>query len=336
MPIDLGDGVGLLPDDEPPQQLVPDDPPWFKTTLAWHYRERPDLRRVILWSAAIQYVFESQPRWHWVPGYRFVAYGFAHRAVEANAFAVLIYADSTFLRPTEFRATTIEVTLEAPTGIIDEITVGDLQVPVIVRRPLFMPHASPLEHPHGGIAACWAGPVCDPRPRPTEVPPPGAVTGFLTAAHALRGPEGSPVTIGDDVSTTTGIGKVLAIGPPGIDAALVQPPPAAAIDPGPWVHPRRVFAQGEEVEVVCASRPFRAIISAVQDTRGMLSSNIPCNFFLNAGGLPGDSGALVRTVADNEWIGLYRGGLALPYSKVEGVCAHLAQAADAMKLLLYS
>src|SRR5262249_15776433 len=128
------------------------------------------------------------------------AFGFGDPEFEYDLFAALVYAN-------------------AIPGARDEIcTLHDphypsIHVPIIIRRAFEMYHVPPT-HPSSGRSACWA--------QSTRLTPPRNY-GLRTAKHVLAG-----LQIHSTLSTTSGNGTVLDLGPDGIDAALFEPPGLSA------------------------------------------------------------------------------------------------------------
>jgi hypothetical protein len=307
-----------------PDLLPKDDPSWLREAdpaFDALYRESAEtaeseeLRRTLIWAAAAQMAFESHRRWTEFPGFHSAAYGFADPETELDAFAVLVY-----VRPGTLRG--------ALPPDPRPVRVGDEYFPVVVREAYVRDHA-PAENPHGASAACWAqlnGGA------PTSS---GADIGFLTAPHALQppyAPVASTVTTDQGWTGAPGAGEVLALGPPGIEAAVVAPgltspgpgaPLAATRFPAPWA----------DVTLTGHVSSFATKITAVSDTRGTLNPLVPATVFTARAGRPGDSGGLLRTAS--EGVGIYRGDLTTVTGNVEGRAQHLAQAAEALDLTLY-
>lgn len=274
-----------------------------------------DLVRTLMWAAALQRTFEYERLWTKIAGFRFVAYGFADPVIEANAFGVIAYV--------------AREDLAYPLADGRAVRVDDHDFPIVVRQAEFRDHAAPDENPRGASSACWARLNAGP---PTAS---GVDTGFLTAPHALN-PQPAKVGMLVDTnrgwSTSSGQGEVLAIGPVGIEAAVVAPgltapnlglQLTATHHPAPWT----------DVDLIGYVTNVSTKITSVTDTRGTLNPLVPATIFTADAGTNGDSGGIVRT--SSEGVGIYRGDLVTGTGVIEGRAQHLAQAAMALDLTLY-
>jgi hypothetical protein len=269
-------------------------------------------QRAILWSIALQNAFEEQGIARSIPGLEMVTYGFADTEFEEDAFAALAYtAPST---------PELDETVSLEGQFAARVKVSNLVFPVFVRPSLWEFHIPEL-HPASGTATCWAK---------SMKPSLQKKVGLLTAKHVV-----GPRILGNPISLTKGIGKLIDVAPEGIDAALIQVPKGSVPH---RMHPfsaQTFIPQFMDVQVYGRqSGVFQTKVIEVTPSRGTLAYTIPLRVFLNNPGQPGDSGSLVLN-ADAEGVGIYMGSVAnLASQRLEGFCQHLKQAAECMSLEL--
>jgi hypothetical protein len=113
-------------------------------------------------------------------------------------------------------------------------------------------------------------------------------------------------------------GKVLDLGPDGIDAGLIntsEPPGNAPLSMMQYIAPgTKVTFEG------AASRAHSTLVTQITDTRLVVSSLLPARAILAEPGLGGDSGALVWDSNNNTLgVGFYIGELRDPAGRFEGI-----------------
>jgi len=301
MDITKSSGPDLLPRADPSPNLIEADPAILQALDTLDSLPRHILR----WVIALATAFYRRQMWRYVRGYRFAAYGFADPEFESDDFCVLLYA---FPIP----------------GFQDEVMwleVGDDKFPVYVRRSVEIYHASLPVHPSLGTAACWA--------QSSKISAPGNL-GFVTAKHVLGGAQpGSPA------QTTRGQGTVLDIGPDGIDAALVEPPPSVSPVLGSRLTVVPIVAPWTDVSFDGSqSGRIQTKVTSVTDTRGSLNPHVPARVFLAHHGKNGDSGALVLD-SGGQGVGIYTAMIVDAAGRAEGCSQLLAQVEYVMQLTLY-
>jgi hypothetical protein len=267
--------------------------------------QTPELLRVADWTAALMLSFDERRGAIEMLDREVASFGVGRVTQDADpVFGVFIYAEGG-----------VHVPEYGP------LEVGGHTFPVVVRRGQWRQDSASTVHPVNGTAACWA----------SSASLPG--DGFLTAAHLLPS-----AAIGDTLQTRAGLGRVIDIAPPGIDAMLVEPPGGAPtnitsrprINPQPLVAPF-IPAQFCGVSSGCVS----TTVTNVTNMFGTLSPHIPGRVFLAHAGQGGDSGALIRGGSPVTGIGLYAGRFLDAAGVQHGYGMHLAQVAYCMSLDLY-
>src|SRR5262245_53923383 len=196
----IGSGPALLPDvssgmffDSMTQER------WWDPQLSSLFEENPELRKTMYWAAAVFQTLAKHNIPKAIPGLLQLMVGFLDPAREADAFGVIALSQGV--------GTDDSVRLE-------DIRVAGIQCPIFIRPVEFLEHGWPMNHLLQGTAACWAMSRVSSQPR----------FGVLTAKHVLSV---STPRIGQVVRFRGGTGKVLDLGPEGIDAGIVESPEAA-------------------------------------------------------------------------------------------------------------
>jgi len=217
---------------------------------------------------------------------------------------------------------------------------GKYGFPIFVRQSLEVLHGLPQVHPANGTTTCWA------QSKKENI---RGKTGLLTAQHLFTDSNESyqPPILGSGVATTHGQGTLIDIGPGGqggIDAALVELPAGIAAEGERELACQNFVAQWTDVTLYGRSGVIETKINEVTSSFGSLDYRIPLRVFLAYPGKQGDSGSLVM---DSNGIGvaIYMGGMFIKTSTdrrtgemaghMIGLCQHLGQAKDVMKLELF-
>jgi len=187
------------------------------TSQLW---ENPQALRIADWTAALMLEFDERRTIRKIPKFRLASFGLCQTSSEQYKFGISIFADE------DDHSGTQEF----------QLNLQDHVFPVIVHRGLFIRDSPPGMHPVNGTGSCWA------ITQEKQTDP-----GFLTASHLVDSPR-----IGNEVSTTSGLGYITAIGPPGIDAMVVTPAknaPTSLANNGrslhiDWLHHTHKFTSG--------------------------------------------------------------------------------------------
>jgi hypothetical protein len=266
------------------------------------------LKDTLFWSLRLmmevqeKYLFFKQ-----VPGYRYTAYGFFDDEYKEIKFGIIIYAAFDYSKG--------DLDKNIPKSVIAD----DHEFPVRLRRI----HENLHEfgsNPPGGTGGCYA------RSRVTNN---SLGPGILTAKHVVGRELGTFITLSCGCK-----GKIIDSGPDGIDAALIQTDCSKAVNPvvplkyiAPWMDV--VFWGG-------SSGTIKTKITAVTDTRGILNSEVlPSRIFLANPGKPGDSGALVTTLKNDEAVGIYMGEFIDDAGQKGGIAQNVFQVTQIMDMELY-
>jgi hypothetical protein len=299
-------GVELVPPEDPPIDLIDEQ---FLHIVA---QRDPIERRLLLWTAALAEAFERDARER-VPisGEYLRSYGFLDPDFEANAFGVIVHASPL---------------MGVFSGIGRTLTIGAYSFPVAIRRWNYVSHAPTID-PKNGRSTCWARRKSDSK------------VGLLTAKHVLD-PKILPNADLVDRKGVASRGTVLDLAPDPIDAALIE------VTGGPRAlsgvqQPDYYVAQWLNVDIDIGAGTLTTKVAHVTDVRGNWGSPYnPARLFLAQAGQPGDSGALVFLSAQQdfgnqrkgEWVGIYTGEQVNAQGQVEGVCQHLGQVQEILKI----
>jgi hypothetical protein len=251
------------------------------------------------WSAALQTSFEREHLFRRIRGFQAASYGALGPKEQDPAFGIVAHTEVDVVDRDQL---TIEI--------------DDSRFPIVVRaRETFTQHRPP--DPVEGTSACWA---TSPRLNSEQAC-------ALTAAHNVKGCD-----IGGPVALATGQAATLAdIGPPGIDAALLDVGRAVGAQrleaipyPAPWT----------PVTVESIGGPVPTTFMRSSDVTGSLDAMLPIRLFLAQPCSAGDSGALVADGSE-KGLGIYMGEVSNRAGVHEGVCQHLGQVTHVMALTLY-
>ncbi len=295
-----GDDQGplrFIPRERPPEQYL--DAEW----AAFAESQIPTAYlNAFFWAHALSEKFGQEGLARQVPGFLESAYGFLDPEQEMPGFGIIAYTrDPRVGRPTSLNERAV--------------LIGDHFFPLVMRYRRLIEHAP--ASPVGGTVTCYA------------VESVSRQFGALTARHVF----GVDPQIGQIVQLMDGtVQQICAVAPPMLDAAMYTiDVPAVERD----VMVTRLFpAPYEPVVIEASSSAIAARISAIGDTRGVLSPQLPCHFYLDSPGQPGDSGALVQSTLDGKALGLYRGEVATIVNTHEGCALSLAQVAQCMNITL--
>ena len=328
MDVSRSSGLALIPRSDPPGYLLQGLPSELEHSFGDRSKEEV---RTLLWVTALAEAFDrflheeegatfelmqpsDLPPGAKAPEQRLidtVAYGFLDPDTEADAFGVILYAGPEWWTP--------RISRPSPGRRLPPIVIDGMHFPVVIRHYSFEPHM-PTIHPVGGRSTCWAETSTQ-------------QVGILTAGHVVDGLTTLPNV--DLVEAAGGIvtGTLLARGPGGIDAAVVEPPQGVPGGRTPllidnWIAP------WSDVQLHLGRRAVSTKVSAVTDTRGVLHAQLPSRVFLAAAGKPGDSGAACSRQSDGAFVGLYMGEMVTQANATEGVCQHLGQVRHTMNVSL--
>jgi len=274
--------------------------------LRWY----PYMLRIADWTSALMLAFNEKIVARNIPGFEFASFGVGLDNRGLTVFGVFAYA----------------ATGDHGRDEIKSVKAGRYEFPVVVRRGRWLMQSNAAADPLDRTAACWAvsGRLQAP---PRE--------GFLTAAHR----NGSYWSIGDQIPTRSGFGKVLDVADPGIDAMLVRPPsgvPQDLLTRHEIMSLPLVTAFTPVIFNGMVSGPVPTTITEVTNLFGTLSPRIPGRVILERGGQEGDSGALIQATAFyKSGVGLYTDVFRDMAGVEHGMGMHLAQIVHTMKLKLY-
>ncbi len=188
---------------------------------------------------------------------------------------------------------------------LEGINVGDIELPVVVRKVRFEAHRASSSSIGPGRVACWS----TSRHRERE--------GWLTALHVAQ--------------HSAMPGQMVDRGRACIDAALVdigRPPTGTARRAVPPLDGRRVALD--------LGTPTPAKVIDVATNLGIgRSSHFPFRFTVNVAGVPGDSGGLIVAVPGGDPVGIYLGSHELASGARSGVGLAINQLEYLMNLEAY-
>ena len=328
-------GYELLPDRYPAFESLRLIPLTIKSLVDELSEYSENERKAVLWTLALEHHVESTGIANRVPDVQMITYGFTNPASEPNepsAFGAIVYIGEgsfrrfvngyrpgdgpcgvEYEREWEDQPQDDLNTGEVPRGIVIE----GVTFPYIYRRWQIDFHALSV-NPLGGTAACWAT-------KKRRLTP----QALLTAKHILN-----ETAVGRPIPLTSGLGKLLAVAPEGIDAALVQLKQGSGAARRP-LRSKKLIAQWSDAIVHTQRAVFQTKVIEVNSSRGSLHYSLPLRIFLQDAALPGDSGSLVCTPS-GVGIGIYMGSVVNPATKLsEGFCQHLGQAASALQADLW-
>lgn len=295
MDISLSQGLRLLP------QTSPYPTPDLPIELAESLQQRPEEEALALeWAYALADEFRLKEIAHSIEDFELATYGFLDPETELDAFGVICYAK------------TAENNLTNPkSNIFGYIELYGHYFPIVVRSYNLELSVADV-HPQTGRSTSWAGSHA-------------TGSGILTAGHVVDSfsdPSQIPVR---EPSGTIANGSVIHRAPGGIDAALIELPRGAP-GPGVQLNIEDWPAPWSDVTLIRARGPRTTKVTAISDTRGVLSSpNVPGRVFIAKPGVSGDSGCPCLQVRDGSYIGLYMGRLKTQAGNEEGVLQHLGQ-----------
>lgn len=256
----------------------------------------------------MQSEFEEEEIARHIRGFWFASYGFTYPSAGGRRLGIIVYgrghADWTV--PIEIQGEEFPVEFRGRTRYVPERLAAQ---------------------PVGGTTTCWA--------RSDRIE--SDEWGILTAAH-VASRDLSEVRIGDWVPMRGGPPwMIVDLGPPLIDAMLLLPQAETAHEPHGAPGTFRVenlIAPWSDVRVVGGvSGAIETKVTHVTDTRGSLDPYLPIRMFLAEALRPGDSGALVT--CRDAGVGIYTASMRDHAGRSEGVCQHLGQVADCMRLELH-
>jgi hypothetical protein len=225
-------------------------------------------RNLFGWMMALSDAFWRRRTNFLIPGFRFIAIGFADPVSEYDGFAAVAFVDPV----PDYRHW----------KSLDSLEVGPRRFPIVIRRSTEVFQA-PAIHPLGGRATCWA--------RSQRIQHSDA---FLTADHvvkAAQGQAGSPpaVPLGQGVQ-----GPVIDTAP-SLDVALVELPKGAASSSNPRsINPLLCVPAWIDATLLFASGSVRTKVTLVTDTRGNYNALFPVKIWTDQYGQAGDSGYFSR------------------------------------------
>jgi hypothetical protein len=211
-----------------------------------------------------------------ISSFQYTAVGFVDRELDQldqsyPPFGVILYAES-------------EEHPQPRAGQLEELTVGGLTFPIVLRRVRYEQHRAALHRVPGGSAAYWA----ESRG--------GARAGWLTARHVADG-----VTFSQSQYTVVDRGSAC------IDAALVS-------DGNPQlglsaVQAFQTITAGLTVSMACNAPASPTVLDVSSNIRISRSSRFPLRFSLSDSGQPGDSGSAIEetSTAQQLPLGIYLG-----------------------------
>jgi hypothetical protein len=309
-----GKSPGLDPSQIPDKEPVLDD-----ALLEWVDSRKnlsTESRAALLWSAAIQDVFEEEEIWRWTPGFWFASFGFLDPETEGPGLGAIAYVRG-----------------EGGEGSHAPFQVQGQTFRFVLRTARrYVPARSVLK-PVDGTATCWA--------RSKRVAEEEWT--LLTAAH-VASHDLAQVQIGSPVPMASGPPwLIIDVGPPAIDAMLLIPSEEPEPEPEPvpgQESPRAPLSVDDLVAPYMdvwihggVSGTHQTKVVHVTDTRGSLDPYLPMRIFLADAMQPGDSGSLV-TDQTGTAIGIYTGSMRDAAGRSEGVCQHLGQVRHCMQLEL--
>lgn len=211
-----------------------------------------------------------------ISSFQYTAVGFVDRQLdrlhqEYPPFGVILYAES-------------EEDPQPTAGQLEELSVGGLTFPIVLRRVRYEQHHAALHHVPGGSAAYWAESRS------------GVRAGWLTARHVTEGAtfSQSPYTVVDRGSAC-------------IDAALVSDgnSPLGLSS----VQAFQTITAGLTVSMACKPPAFPTVLDVSSNIRISGSSRFPLRFSLSEAGQLGDSGSAIEetSTAQQLPLGIYLG-----------------------------